>query len=107
MPAVPALQPVDRNGRPVKVGDRVRLVALSGQWLDDLPDDEKGDVMSMIGDVFAVDEFDEYGHAWISRSWSDETAGLYRAHSIALARHEMELVETEPVDQGAAGIEGR
>ena len=101
-----APQPVDRIGRPVKVGDRVRLVELSGQWLDDLPDDEKIDVMSMIGDVFTVDEFDDYGHVWISRSWSDESAGLYRAHSIALDPQEMELVGGEQLDQRAEDIVG-
>ncbi len=67
----------------MRVGDRVRLVCLlSGNWLEELPSEEKSDVMSMIGEVFVVEEIDEYGSPWIRKS----------SHSIALASDEMELV---------------
>ena len=75
--------PKDRNGNVVCVGDRVRLVCLlSGNWLQELPFEEKSDVMSMIGEVFVVEEIDKFGSPWI-RKLSD---------SIALASDEMELV---------------
>lgn len=50
--------PKDRNGREVDVGSRVKLLGLSGRWLDELPADEKEDVLSMIGEVFEVEEID-------------------------------------------------
>lgn len=58
----------DRNGRAVGVGARIRLVGLSGKWLDELPPEEKREVLSMIGEVFVVEEIDEYGHPWVRKS---------------------------------------
>lgn len=89
-------RPQDRNGRPVGVGARVRLVGLSGKWLEELPPEEKRDVLSMIGEVFVVEEIDEYGHPWVRKSWPDEDAGRCHSHSIALEPQEMELVNEPP-----------
>ena len=82
---------MDKNGMPVRVGANVRLLELSGDWLEQLPDDEKSDVLSMIGEVHEVYEIDEYGLAWVSKSWPEESEGRYRAHSIGLSAHEMEI----------------
>jgi hypothetical protein len=80
---MPTLQsPKDRNGNVVQVGTRVRVVSLSGKWLDELPGDEKDEVLSMIGEVFEVEEIDEYGQPWVRK----------RSHSLALAACEMEVV---------------
>lgn len=86
-------QPKDRNGNPVQVGSRVRLLSLSGQWLEDLPADEKRDVLLMIGDIYEVEEIDEYGYAWIRKSWPNEEEGTCHSHSIALEPQEMELID--------------
>jgi hypothetical protein len=85
--------PRDRNGRQVTLGAKVRLLSLSGTWLDELPPDEKGDVLSMIGEVFEVEEIDEHGHPWVRKSWPNEEAGTCHSHSIALEPLEMELVD--------------
>lgn len=79
----------------MKVGARVRLLSLSGKWLGDLPPEEKRDVLSMIGEVFEVEEIDEYGHPWVRKSWPNEEEGKCHSHSIALERHEMELVSEQ------------
>ena len=71
----------------------MRLVSLSGKWLDELPDDEKQDVLSMIGEVFEVEEIDEHGHPWVRKSWPHEAEGKCHSHSIALEPQEMELVD--------------
>ena len=84
---------IDKNGRPVAVGSKVRLLCLSGNWLEELPADEKENVLSMIGEVFEVEEIDEYGHPWVRKSWPNEEEGTCNSHSIALDPHEMELVE--------------
>jgi hypothetical protein len=86
-------QPQDCNGRPVKLRAKVRLIKLSGKWLDELPLDEKQDVLSMIGEVFEVEEIDEHGHPWVRKSWSNEEEGRCHSHSIALEPQEMELVD--------------
>lgn len=84
--------PKDRKGRDVKVGSRVRLPGLSGDWLENLPSAEKDDVLSMIGQVFEVEEIDEHGRPWISRSWPNEHEGTCHSHAISLESDEMELV---------------
>jgi hypothetical protein len=84
---------IDKNGRPVVIGSKVRLLCLSGNWLDELPTKEKEDVLSMIGEVFEVEEIDEYGHPWVKKSWPTGGDGMCYFHSIALDPHEMELAE--------------
>lgn len=86
-------QPQDRKGRLVFVGARVRVVALSGRWLNELPSDEKQDVLSMIGEVFEVEEIDEYGHPWVRKSWPNEVEGKCHSHSVALEPQEMEVID--------------
>lgn len=71
----------------------MRLLGLSGRWLDELPPDEKQDVLSMIGEVFEVEEIDEHGHPWVRKLWPNEKEGKCNSHSIALESKEMELVD--------------
>ena len=85
--------PFDNSGKVVAVGARVRLLCLSGRWLEELPAEEKQDVLSMIGEIFEVEEIDEYGHPWIRKSWPNEEEGTCNSHSIALESCEMELAD--------------
>ena len=85
--------PKDRNGREVTVGTRVRVISLSQSFLDSLPDDEKDDVKSMIGEVFEVYEIDEYGSPWVGKGWDSEDGESYRGHHVALDSAEMEVVD--------------
>ena len=84
--------PKDKDGNIVKVGARVRLLSLSGKWFDELPAEEKQDVLSMVGEVFEIEEIDEYGHPWVRKSWPNEEEGKCHSHSVALESNEMELV---------------
>jgi len=85
----------DRNGAEVSVGTRIRIVSLSGGWLDELPPDKHARVMSMIGEVFEVEEFDDYGHPWVSKTWPIDGEFVF-SHSLALDAAEMELAESQP-----------
>ena len=85
-------QPRDIAGNIVQVGARIRLLRLSGKWIEDLPVDEKQGVLSMIGKVFEVEDIDEYGCPWIRQSWPNEDEGTCHSHSISLEANEMELV---------------
>jgi len=51
----------DRNGVPVTVGTRVRVLAITPSLERDLPADEWQDLKTMVGEVFEVYEIDEYG----------------------------------------------
>ena len=86
-------QCLDKFGRPVSVGSRVRLLQLSQQFLQSLPPDEFEEVKSMIGEVFEVYEIDPYGCAWIEKGWNYPEEGKFMGHSLGLASHEMELVD--------------
>ena len=75
------------------VGARVRVVSLSESFLKSLPDDERDDVMSMIGEVFEVYEIDEYGSPWVGKGWNSQNGENYRGHHLALEPAEMEVVD--------------
>lgn len=87
------MPPLDINGCPVEVGTTVRILSLSGQWFNDLPADERDDVQSMIGEVFTVEEIDQYGQPWVRKSWPDEVEGRCHSHSVALEPYEMVVVQ--------------
>lgn len=88
--------PVDKHGRVVAIGSRVRLLQLPSSLLNDLPEDEVEALRSMLGEIFEVTEIDEYGKPWIGKGWSSPEKGQYTGHSLALDSTEMELVD-EPV----------
>ncbi len=83
---------VDKNKSPVKIGSKVRLVELSPDFLDQLPDDERSEIEQMIGNDFAVYEIDEYGLVWIEQWWDGEKKGQTMSHSLGLSSNEFELV---------------
>ena len=88
------LEAKDYVGRPVRVGSRVRVIALSSGFIDSLPADERALVSEMIGDVFEVDEIDKSGRAWVTKMW-DRGDGTFDGHGIALSPSETELVSPD------------
>lgn len=80
----------DRSGNSVTVGARVRVLTLSGPWLDHLSPSERTDVLSIVGEVHHIQEIDEYGQAWILREWR-RSDGTIDSHSVGLSSDEMEL----------------
>jgi hypothetical protein len=86
------LQAVDKDGTVVTVRRFVRVLGVSGDWFDRLPVDERANVESMVGEVFLVEEIDEYGQPWVRRSWPADAEGTCRSHSIALEPDDMVLV---------------
>ncbi len=86
-------KPVDCNGAAVTVGSHVRIIGLAGAWLESLPDDERNEVRSMVGEEFEVEEIDQYGCPIVSKDWPPEPDGTITAHSVALEPHEFILIE--------------
>ena len=83
--------PNDRDGNEVFVGSLVRVLKLSGQWLDDLPNDERVRVLSIVGEILRVHEIDEHGRPWVKKEWW-ETAESCNIHDVALDADEMLIV---------------
>lgn len=84
--------PKDIHGVEVAAGMRVRILRLSGTWLE-LPDDERVRVLSMIGGTFLVDEIDEYGAPWVTKAFAADGSDRVFTHSIALRSDEMLVVD--------------
>ena len=74
----------DRSGRPVRVGSRVRIVALSPEFIESLPAEERAQVSEMVGEVLEVDEIDKFGRAWVTKTW-DRGDGTFDGHGLALS----------------------
>ena len=85
--------PVDKHGRAIAIGSRVRLIQLPTSLLGELPEDEVEALRSMVGEVFVVTEIDQYGKPWIGKGWNSPEKGDYTGHSLALDPTEMELVD--------------
>ncbi|MES9969567.1 MAG: hypothetical protein ABW092_06000 [Candidatus Thiodiazotropha sp.] len=83
--------PQDINGKDVVVGSKVKVLSIDKGILQSLPIVEVADVKSMVGEVFEVYEINgEYASV---EKWWNRGQGRSESHSIALARHEMELVD--------------
>ena len=85
------VQLIDRHGKPVAVGDIVRIVKLSSSFIDNFPDDERALIEAMIGQFFKIYGIDEFGQPWVSKEWHDEK-GKLQTHIIALDPDEMERI---------------
>lgn len=70
----------------------MRVLSIHPSVLEPLPEGEKSNVLSMLGDCFEVYEVDQYGRAWVEKWWHD-TEENAMSHSLALEPAEMELIE--------------
>lgn len=82
---------IDRHGKPVAVGDIVRIVTLSQEFINQFPEEDRILIESMIGKFFKIYGVDELGQPWVNKEWHDET-GQLQSHSIALDPDEMDLM---------------
>jgi len=86
----------DVNGAPVRVGTRVRVLTISESVLSQLSESEADAARSMEGEVLEVYEIDEWGGAWVEKSWRADDGTLV-SHSLGLGPEQME-VEEHPRD---------
>lgn len=84
----------DRNGHPVAVGTRVRVVNVPSSVLERLDEAERARVASMTGETFEVYEVDSWGGAWVEKWWH-ESEDQASSHSLGLRPAEMEVVPHE------------
>ena len=81
----------DRLGRPVAVGDIVKIVKLSQEFIDNFPEQDQLLIQAMIGQYFKIYGIDEFGQPWVSKEFHDEV-GNPQSHIIALDPDEMERI---------------
>ncbi len=72
---------------PLMVGDIVKVLKLSKEFLKQVPADDRLLFTSMVGQFFKVVEIDEQGLPCVVREWHDEK-GHPQAHMIALESDE-------------------
>lgn len=83
----------DINGAAVRVGTRVRVLRISDTVLSQLSEAEAQAARLMEGDVLEVQEIDEWGGAWVEKSW-EEADGTTVSHALGLGPEQMEVVES-------------
>ena len=76
----------------MRVGTKVKVLALPSGVAERLEPDEAPHVRSMVGEVFEVDDIDEHGFAWVTKWWKTGPDS-HDAQSLALSAQEMEIAE--------------
>lgn len=84
----------DIHGEPVYVGSRVRVLKISDAILSQLPDSEAEAARAMEGDILEVYEIDEWGGAWVEKSWH-EADGTPVSHALGLGPEQMEVISDD------------
>ncbi len=84
----------DRNGNIVKEGSNVKVVAIDPSVINKLNEKEKVNVNSMLGQVFEVEEIDNYGSAWVTKWWKSKESESF-SHSLGLSSSEIELTNVK------------
>jgi hypothetical protein len=82
---------VDRNGRSVAVGTRVRVLGIAPSVTKNLPADERQELIAMVGATFRVVDVDEHGAAWVHTRLVRKADGYRYSHGLGLDPHEMEV----------------
>jgi hypothetical protein len=88
------LKPVDANGDPVAAGDRVKLLEVPDWLLRGLPDDEKLEIVSFVGNETEITEIDDAGYVWLGFGTYQECEDedRYSGHSFAVEPFRVQLV---------------
>ena len=86
---------IDKNGKVVRPGDRVRLLDIRPTILARLTGTEHADVSSMLGQVLEVFDVYDDGQVWVWLRW-DRGDGKIETHSIAVDPPQIELVKETP-----------
>ncbi len=83
----------DIDGNEIHIGDYVEVLEIDKAIDHNLPEEERAQVFSMVGEIFEVEEIDEFGCAWITK-WFPTKDQTHFAHGIALEKHQMRLSKT-------------
>lgn len=86
----------DIDGNEVAVGDSVLILSLDEAFLAELPEDERGLYLSMVGSTEQVDEITEDGYVSLGK-WVEDESGDFTFLGLALGPQEFRLVTKKGV----------
>jgi hypothetical protein len=92
---------VDRSGRVVRIGDRVRLLAIRPSILKRITGKERADVSSMLGQILEVFDVYDTGLVWVNLIWKRED-GMSEVHAIAVDPDAIELISRSDTAEGGS-----
>lgn len=81
----------DRDGRLVRVGSRVRLLRIVPWLLKIIPEEEKSDRLSMVGEIFEVQAIED-GRAHLEK-WLNSSPTSFTAYAYDAEAHEIEFAK--------------
>jgi hypothetical protein len=82
----------DKNGLSVTNGCRVRITGLMPKTIGAIPPEDLSQVLSMVGEIFKVDNVDDYGQAWVYKELLTQ-GDAHFGHMLGLAPKEMERID--------------
>lgn len=82
---------VDKHGNEIRIGDVVRVLEISQEFLSVLPSDERERIEAMRNKEYVVDDLPEPNKASVSISW-EEGEGQIAFSGLYMLSHEFELV---------------
>lgn len=84
----------DASGKPIAVGDFVRVEKIPDSLLQGLPADEQDELRACVGQTLKVEDIDERGNVWIGFGATKEgyDEARYSGHSFALESFNVTLV---------------
>ena len=89
----PPFEPIDKLGRPIEVGDWVRLVEIP-PGIAQMPIETIEVFRLALGKTFKIYEFDEWGCAWLNLSKK-----VARGHSIGVEPEFLQRTRRKPKNQ--------
>lgn len=81
---------LDKNGKEVKIGSKVKVLHIDSKVTEFLPEQEVSDIYSMINDVLEVYEISG-NYASVEKIW-DRGEGKTESHRVSVAGSDLELI---------------
>lgn len=81
----------DVDGNEVSVGDTVQVLSVDEASLGEVPEDERGHYLSMVGTTEQIDEITEDGYVTLGK-WIEDPGGEFTFVGLALRPQEFRRV---------------
>ena len=74
----------DSKGSTVFIGDKIKVLEIDRRITQYLPDDEKEELESFIGNEFVVEKINSDGSMLVTKKWSAPELGEVMGHELAI-----------------------
>lgn len=79
----PPLEPFDKNGNKINVGDKIKIIEIPDWLTHDLPENEASAINNCLGIEMLISEIDAYGYLWTKFIYIDNDLE-YMAQNFAI-----------------------